>query len=183
MIFFFYTFLYWEVLHSQHIHNIFTTNHKWLIVIGSNLNLSLRFFFAPTITINNNLPLMICCKNVIGISFLIKKGEISIVPPFVLCRVRHDSSNIEPQKKRIKNETFLWLGTFLFSFYWLFREVHWNKNIILQHSQHHSKVRLLMWDAKTSKNSTCLLLENKKQNIFTSKNNLESTRRKGFGIH
>ena len=40
-----------------------------------------------------------------------------------------------------------------------------------------------MWDAKTSKNNTCLLLENKKQNIFTSKNNLESTRRKGFGIH
>ena len=40
-----------------------------------------------------------------------------------------------------------------------------------------------MQDAKTSKSNTCLLLKNKKQNTFTSKNNLESTRRKSYGIH
>ena len=30
-----------------YVHNIFTTNHKWLIIIGLNLNLSLRLFFWP----------------------------------------------------------------------------------------------------------------------------------------
>ena len=40
-----------------------------------------------------------------------------------------------------------------------------------------------MRDAKTSRSNICLLLENKKQNIFTSKNNLESIRRKGYGIY
>ena len=40
-----------------------------------------------------------------------------------------------------------------------------------------------MRDAKTSRSNICLFLENKKQNTFTSKNNLESTRRKSYGIH
>ena len=59
---------------------------------------------------------MICCKNIVGISFLIKKGEISIVPPFVLCRVRHDSSNIELQKKRIKTKLSCDCAPFFFLF-------------------------------------------------------------------
>ena len=42
-------------------------NHRWLVVIGSNLNLVLRLLFCPTITTNNNLPLRICCKNVVKI--------------------------------------------------------------------------------------------------------------------
>ena len=33
-----------------------------------------------------------------------------------------------------------------------------------------------MWDAEVSRSWTCLLLENKKQNMFTSENNLEFTR-------
>ena len=58
------------MLRPQHFYNIFTTNHKWLIVISSNLNLTLRLLFDPTITTGNNLPLRICCKNVMDISFL-----------------------------------------------------------------------------------------------------------------
>ena len=34
-----------------YVHNIFTTNHRWLVVIGSNLNLTLRLLFFPN---NNN---------------------------------------------------------------------------------------------------------------------------------
>ena len=48
----------------------FTTNHRWLVVIGSNSNLTLNYFFASTITTSNNLPLKICCKNIVDISFL-----------------------------------------------------------------------------------------------------------------
>ena len=50
----------------SYVYNIFTTNHRWLVVIGLNLNLTLRlFFFVITITTSNNLPLMIYCKNVV----------------------------------------------------------------------------------------------------------------------
>ena len=34
-----------------YVHNIFTTNHRWLVAIGSNLNLTLRLLFYPN---NNN---------------------------------------------------------------------------------------------------------------------------------
>ena len=44
-----------------YLHNIFTTNYRPLVVIGSNLNLILRLLFCPN---SNNMPLMICCKNV-----------------------------------------------------------------------------------------------------------------------
>ena len=39
----------------------------WLIVISSNLNLTLRLFFCPN---NNNLSLKIYCKNIVNILFL-----------------------------------------------------------------------------------------------------------------
>ena len=39
-----------EVLRPQHFHNIFTTNRKWLVIIGSNLNLPLKLIFYLTIT-------------------------------------------------------------------------------------------------------------------------------------
>ena len=34
-----------KVLHPQHFYNIFTINHMWLVVISSNLNLTLRLLF------------------------------------------------------------------------------------------------------------------------------------------
>ena len=49
----------------QYFYNIFTTNHKLLIVTGSNLNLTLRLLFCPTITTSNSLLFKICCKNVV----------------------------------------------------------------------------------------------------------------------
>ena len=52
------------MLRPQHFHNIFTINHRWLVVISSNLNLTLRLFFCPN---NNNLPLKICCKNIVRV--------------------------------------------------------------------------------------------------------------------
>ena len=45
-------------------HNIFITNHSWLVIVGYNLNLSLKLLFCPT---NNNLSLKICCKNIVDI--------------------------------------------------------------------------------------------------------------------
>ena len=40
-----------KMLRPQHFYIIFTTNYMWLIVIGSNLNLTLRSRFCPN---NNN---------------------------------------------------------------------------------------------------------------------------------
>ena len=40
-----------KVLHLQHFYNIFTTNHRWLVVISSNLNITLKLNFYPN---NNN---------------------------------------------------------------------------------------------------------------------------------
>ena len=40
-----------KVLHLQYFYNIFTTNHRWLVVISSNLNLTLKLNFYPN---NNN---------------------------------------------------------------------------------------------------------------------------------
>ena len=47
-----------------YVHNIFTINHMWIVIISSNLNLILRLFFQSN---NNNLPLKICCKNIVKI--------------------------------------------------------------------------------------------------------------------
>ena len=43
--------MYRKMLCSQYFHNIFTTNHRWLIVISLNLNLTLKLFFYYN---NNN---------------------------------------------------------------------------------------------------------------------------------
>ena len=53
-----------------YVHNIFTTNYRWLIIIGSNLNLTLKLFLYSIITTNNNLLLKIYCKNIMDIFFL-----------------------------------------------------------------------------------------------------------------
>ena len=34
-----------KMLHLQYFYNIFTTNHRWLVIISSNLNLTLRLLF------------------------------------------------------------------------------------------------------------------------------------------
>ena len=39
------------MLRLQQFYNIFTTNHRWLVVIGSNLKLTARLPFCPN---NNN---------------------------------------------------------------------------------------------------------------------------------
>ena len=39
-----------KTLERCYVYNIFTTNHRWLVVIGSNLKLTLRLFFC----LNNN---------------------------------------------------------------------------------------------------------------------------------
>ena len=44
-------YFFLEVLRPQYFYNIFTTNHWWLVIIGSNLNLTLRLLFCPN---NNN---------------------------------------------------------------------------------------------------------------------------------
>ena len=37
----------WEMLCPQHLYNIFTTNHRYLVVIDLNLNLTLKLLFLP----------------------------------------------------------------------------------------------------------------------------------------
>ena len=34
-----------KILLLQYFYNIFTTNHRWLVIISSNLNLTLRLLF------------------------------------------------------------------------------------------------------------------------------------------
>ena len=65
-----YSCVYIYIYKRCYLYNIFTTNYRWLAVIGSNLKLILNYIFVPTITTSNNLSLRICCKNVVDISFL-----------------------------------------------------------------------------------------------------------------
>ena len=44
-------YIYIYIYERCYIYNIFTTNHRWLVVIGSNLKLTLRLHFYPN---NNN---------------------------------------------------------------------------------------------------------------------------------
>ena len=67
------------MVREPYFYSIFTINYRWLVVIGSNLKLTLRLLFAPTITISNNLPLRICCKNVVNITFLYINISMNIV--------------------------------------------------------------------------------------------------------
>ena len=76
-----YIYFFFFLYERCYIHNIFTTNHMWLVVIGLNLNLTLRLLFVLTITTSNNLPLKIYCKNIMDISFLFKK---TLKPPLSL---------------------------------------------------------------------------------------------------
>ena len=71
-----------EVLQPQHFHNIFTTNHRWLVVIGSNLNLTLNLLFCLTIIISNNLLHRTCCKNVVKILWTYHLCILHVAPEF-----------------------------------------------------------------------------------------------------
>ena len=50
---------------STTFHNTFIINQKWLVIIGFNLNLSLKLYFCP---INSNLPYKIYYENVTKIN-------------------------------------------------------------------------------------------------------------------
>ena len=114
----------WEVLRPQHFYNIFTTNHKWLVVIGSNLNLTTRLLFSTIITTSNNLLLKICCENIVHILFLFSfshswksiQGQICVrlCAVVLLWYVRLAQHNIKPWEKdneiigfRLHFESFL----------------------------------------------------------------------------
>ena len=56
------------MLHPLHFYNILTTNHRWLVVISSNLNLP-DYFYTLMIKTSNNLPFMIYCENIMDIAF------------------------------------------------------------------------------------------------------------------
>ena len=49
----------------------FYNNHKWLVIIGSNLIWTYNWncFFVPLVTIGNNLLRSICCKYIVDITF------------------------------------------------------------------------------------------------------------------
>ena len=70
-------------------HNIFIIfsqkKKKWLVVIGSNLNLKLRLLFYPN---SNNLILKIYYKNVVNVSFLYLNEYIYIYV-YVRCFVHN----------------------------------------------------------------------------------------------
>ena len=66
------------MLSSQYFYNIFITNHRWLVIINSNLNLTLRItFFTSIIITSNNLSLIIYCKNIVDIYFFLKNNRKS----------------------------------------------------------------------------------------------------------
>ena len=80
------------MLRPQYFYNIFTKNHRWLVIISSNLNLTLGLLFCPTIITSNNLPFRICCKNIIDISFLFFKNDIPY--PSVHANKKYGAINI-----------------------------------------------------------------------------------------
>ena len=88
-------------------------------------------------------------------------------------------SHFFPNLERKKNP--LWpnkhLNYFL-SYFPLSLQISNHAYFSLQHvtPTKHSLPVIVMQDAKTSRSRTCLFLENKKQNMFASKTNLESTR-------
>ena len=56
-------------------YTIFAKNHRWRVVIDSDLNSKLELIFPPSVTTNNNLSLKICCESV-DIAFLLVNIEL-----------------------------------------------------------------------------------------------------------
>ena len=67
-----YLLYYFWFVHNN-FHNTFITNQIWKIVIDSNLNLPIKLLFYSPITTCSNLLLMICCENVMDITFFVWK--------------------------------------------------------------------------------------------------------------
>ena len=63
-----------RLVRSQHFYNIFTTNHRWLVVISWNLNLTLRLLFCPTISY----------KHIIFLSYITRR-HFYIVKLQIIC--------------------------------------------------------------------------------------------------
>ena len=50
---------------KYYVDNIFTTNYRWLVIIGFNLNSPLKLLFYLLIIVNNNLVFKIYYKSVV----------------------------------------------------------------------------------------------------------------------
>jgi len=48
-------------------------NKRCYVIINFNLNSKLKLLFYSSVITNNNLPLKICCENVVDVAFIIKK--------------------------------------------------------------------------------------------------------------
>ena len=112
-----------EVLRPQH------------YVIGYNLNLPLIWLFCPT---NNNLPLKICCENIVDIAFLlyvcicpfasIENKWITTLIIYWLLKKR-----IPCKKTYLINIRVIWQQRFLFRFAsWIFSRNWRSSTITLQ---------------------------------------------------
>ena len=77
---------------KYYVYNVFITlikKFKWLVIIGSNLNPSLKLLFNPPITISNNLLIIICYENVINKVFISndKQGRYLFSPLLRVAKV------------------------------------------------------------------------------------------------
>ena len=74
-----------EVLHPQHSHNIFIINHRWLVVTGSNLNLTLRVRLGSAFALPK-CTFCVCCFFffffLLFSNFFIKNGSHGIIYTF-----------------------------------------------------------------------------------------------------
>ena len=91
-----------------HIHNTLITNHKWEVIIGSNLNIQLKLLFCSLVTINNNPPLRIYFEKYYGhISLLYfpwKLFQNYFFFHFSLNHTNDTEENIGRQKQRVTSK-------------------------------------------------------------------------------
>ena len=68
-----------KVKEKCYVYNIFTTNHRWLVIIGYNLNLSLKLLFClHQQQLVTTYHFGFVCENIMDITFLkIKKSKES----------------------------------------------------------------------------------------------------------
>ena len=111
-----------EMLHPQYFYNIFITNHRRLVVISSNLNLTLRLLFCP-----NQWRLQEFCPRcsystlkkfrVISVCFGKYRPKFKIWPAWSLClkkkKVLKTETNLhfvyrKPQKEKKKWKEKKW---------------------------------------------------------------------------
>ena len=101
------------MLRLSHFYNIFTTNHKWLVIIVINLNLILKLLFYPN---NNNLSHKIFCKNVTKILLTYDFSKRNSV--FILDELKYQAAKdketlflqLSISRRHIRHSCILWLG-------------------------------------------------------------------------